>query len=139
MRFYQDLPGFSISDIVHQGGQPMAVFLHWITRHHSIAFLATSGAPKRINYFMLECNSRDDVGSGRDPCIGGAAPMAMELGRPMNDHMVSFYLRKPSQFAIEHGWGAREVDDTIWQVQRYDSVESLWGHPELLGLVTDAA
>jgi 2,3-dihydroxybiphenyl 1,2-dioxygenase len=136
-RFYQDLLGFSVSDIVNQGGQPMAVFLHCNPRHHSIAFLAASGVPKRINHFMLECNSLDDVGSGRDLCMRGAAPVVIDLGRHMNDHMVSFYLGNPSQFAIEYGWGGREVDDATWQVQRYESVESVWGHPELLGLDTD--
>jgi hypothetical protein len=41
--------------------------------------------------------------------------------------MFSFYMRGPSGFEVEYGWGAREVDDAVWQVARYD-VPSLWGH-----------
>jgi hypothetical protein len=37
----------------------------------------------------------------------------------------------PSQFAIEYGWGGRTIDESCWQVGRYDSIESIWGHPEL--------
>jgi hypothetical protein len=41
----------------------------------------------------------------------------MNLGKHTNDHMVSFYLRTPSGFNVEYGWGAREMDDATWQVQ----------------------
>jgi hypothetical protein len=44
-----------------------------------------------------------------------------------NDHMVSFYLRTPSGFNVEYGWGAREVDDATWQVQVH-TAGSIWGH-----------
>ena len=49
--------------------------------------------------------------------------------------MVSFYVANPSQFAIEYGWGGRTIDDSCWQVGQYESVESIWGHPELSQLV----
>jgi biphenyl-2,3-diol 1,2-dioxygenase len=51
----------------------------------------------------------------------------MNLGKHTNDHMVSFYLRTPSGFAVEYGWGAREVDDRTWQVQVH-TAGSMWGH-----------
>jgi len=41
--------------------------------------------------------------------------------------MVSFYLRTPSGFNVEYGWGAREVDDSTWQVQVH-TAGSIWGH-----------
>jgi len=47
-----------------------------------------------------------------------------------NDHMMSFYMRTPSGFDIEYGWGGREVDDSIWQVQ-YHTSGSMWGHRPL--------
>ena len=50
----------------------------------------------------------------------------MTLGRHPNDRMVSFYVRSPSGFEIEYGWGALEVGEE-WTVTQYDAV-SVWGH-----------
>jgi 3,4-dihydroxy-9,10-secoandrosta-1,3,5(10)-triene-9,17-dione 4,5-dioxygenase len=85
---------------------------------------------------MVECNSLDDVGSGRDLCLARGVPIAIDLGRHMNDHVVSFYMGNPSNFAIEYGWGGRLVDDSTWQVEHYSSADSLWGHPQLREMVT---
>ena len=133
-QFYTDLLGFRISDVAGPLGRPMAVFLHCNPRHHSIALFGGSG-PKRINHFMLECNSLDDVGSARDIARHVGTPIVIDLGKHMNDHMVSFYVANPSQFAIEYGWGGRLIDDSCWQVSHYESVDSIWGHPELSQLV----
>jgi 3,4-dihydroxy-9,10-secoandrosta-1,3,5(10)-triene-9,17-dione 4,5-dioxygenase len=133
-KFYTDLLGFRISDVAGPLGRPMAVFLHCNPRHHSIALFGGSG-PKRINHFMLECNSLDDVGSARDIARHVGTPIVIDLGKHMNDHMVSFYVANPSQFAIEYGWGGRLIDDSCWQVSHYESVDSIWGHPELSQLV----
>jgi 2,3-dihydroxybiphenyl 1,2-dioxygenase len=133
-KFYTELLGFRVSDVAGPLGRPMAVFLHCNPRHHSIALFGGSG-PKRINHFMLECNSLDDVGSARDIARQVGMPIVIDLGRHMNDHMVSFYVANPSQFAIEYGWGGRMIDDSCWQVGHYESVESIWGHPELTQLV----
>ena len=54
----------------------------------------------------------------------------------MNDRTVSFYLGCPSGFALEYGWGGRVIDDATWQVECYDSVDSIWGHPQLKTLAT---
>lgn len=140
--FYRDLLGFRVSDFSEvrtPGGTVRLAFLHCNPRHHSIALLETPGAPKRINHIMFECNSLDDVGSGRDLCLRRGVPIAIDLGRHMNDHMVSFYLVNPSGFALEYGWGARTIDDTTWQIEHYTTVDSLWGHPQLSGLVTGVA
>jgi 2,3-dihydroxybiphenyl 1,2-dioxygenase len=135
-RFYTELLGFRVSDIAGPvGGRPMAVFLHCNPRHHSIALFG-GGGPKRINHFMLECNSLDDVGSARDLARRAGTPIVIDLGRHMNDHMVSFYVANPSHFAIEYGWGGRMIDDACWQVGRYESVDSIWGHPELSQMVS---
>jgi biphenyl-2,3-diol 1,2-dioxygenase len=136
-KFYTELLGFRVSDVAGPLGRPMAVFLHCNPRHHSIALFGGRG-PKRINHFMLECNSLDDVGSARDIARQVGTPVVIDLGRHMNDHMVSFYVANPSQFAIEYGWGGRMIDDSCWQVGRYESVESIWGHPELSQLVAQA-
>jgi hypothetical protein len=31
------------------------------------------------------------------------------------------------------------IDDSVWQVEHYDSVESVWGHPELKAMVASMA
>jgi 2,3-dihydroxybiphenyl 1,2-dioxygenase len=139
IRFYRDLLGFRVSDFTEvrtPGGTVRLAFLHCNPRHHSIALLEAPGAPKRINHVMVECNALDDVGTGRDLCLQRGVPIAIDLGRHMNDHMVSFYLANPSGFAIEYGWGGRTIDDTTWQIERYTTVDSLWGHPQLGNLVS---
>ena len=78
-------------------------------------------------YWIIQAKSLDDVGSTYYLCQDQKVPITMNLGRHTNDHMVSFYLRTPSGFAVEYGWGAREVDDGIWQVQLHTS-GSIWGH-----------
>lgn len=102
-------------------------FFHCNPRHHSLAFAAMPQAPKRLHHFMLQTNSLDDVGSTYYLCQEQQVPIVMNLGKHTNDHMVSFYLRTPSGFAVEYGWGAREVDDRTWQVQMHTS-GSIWGH-----------
>jgi len=54
-------------------------------------------------------------------------PIVHEPGKAHQRSHVSFYLRTPSGFAVEYGWGAREVDDHTWQVQVHAS-GSMWGH-----------
>ena len=140
--FYRDLLGFRVSDFTEvrtSGGRIRLAFLHCNPRHHSIALLEAPGAPKRINHVMFECNSLDDVGSGRDLCLRRGVPIAIDLGRHMNDHVVSFYMGNPSNFALEYGWGGRTIDDTTLQVEHYTAVDSLWGHAQLRDLVTRGA
>ena len=142
VRFYRDLLGFRVSDFTEVSTPDAKIhlaFLHCNPRHHSIALLQAPKAPKRINHIMLECNSLDDVGSGRDLCRGRGVPIAIDLGRHMNDRVVSFYMANPSGFGLEYGWGGRTIDDATWQVEHYTAADSLWGHPELRSLVTGAA
>jgi extradiol dioxygenase len=141
VRFYRDLLGFRVSDFTEVRTPERKIrlaFLHCNPRHHSIALLEAPGL-KRINHVMFECNSLDDVGSGRDLCLRRGVPIGIDLGRHMNDHVVSFYMGNPSNFALEYGWNGRTIDDTTWQVEHYTSVDSLWGHPQLRELVTGPA
>ena len=137
VRFYRDLLGFRISDFTDvrtPGGTIRLAFLHCNARHHSIAFIEVPAAAKRLNHIMFEASSLADVGTGRDVCLQGGIPVAVDLGCHMNDHMVSFYVGTPSQFLIEYGWGGRTIDDATWQVEHYSSVDSIWGHPQLRAL-----
>jgi biphenyl-2,3-diol 1,2-dioxygenase len=121
LAFYRDVLGMRISDFVKFSPAPNVklnvAFFHCNPRHHSLAFWAMPQAPKRLHHFMLQLNSLDDVGSTYYLCQDQQVPITMNLGKHTNDHMVSFYLRTPSGFAVEYGWGAREVDDATWQVQ----------------------
>src|SRR3546814_4344594 len=76
-------------------------------RHHTFAFGKLPG-PKKLHHFMLQTNSMDDVGLAYDRFDAERA-IVMTLGRHTNDHMVSFYGATPSGFAVEYGWGAREM------------------------------
>ncbi|MGE0598839.1 MAG: VOC family protein [Dehalococcoidia bacterium] len=126
MEFYTNMLGMKVSDFVTQGRLKLG-FLHCNPRHHSIAFVEYPNAPKRANHFMLQLDDFDAVGRTWDTVQEGSAPIIMTLGRHSNDEMVSFYMRNPSGFGVEYGWGAREVDDSCWQVAEY-STTSWWGH-----------
>lgn len=126
MDFYTSMLGMKVSDYITRGRLNLG-FLHCNPRHHSVAFVEFPGAPKRANHFMLQLKDFDDVGRTWDVVQGGAAPVISTLGRHPNDEMVSFYMRNPSGFGVEYGWGAREVDDSCWEVAHYDHT-STWGH-----------
>jgi len=135
LRFYRDLLGLRISDYIlrEMGGRATrTAFLHANGRHHSIAF-SNTGRPagaKRLNHFMLQVKSLNDVGETYDLVHARGIPLRTTLGRHTNDHMVSFYMISPSGFGVEYGWGAREVDDTTWQVQTHRS-GNIWGHQQV--------
>jgi hypothetical protein len=76
---------------------------------------------------MLQAKSLDDVCSTMYLAQDRGVPISGSLGRHTNDHMVSFYMRSPSGFEIEYGFGARTVDDSTWKVQHHYS-GSIWGH-----------
>ncbi len=130
IEFYRDVLGMRLSDFVDLdlGGKRINIpFFHCNRRHHTIALIAPPKPRKRLNHIMLQLKSLDDVGATYYLCQERSVPLVMTLGRHTNDHMVSFYLRTPSGFAIEYGWGAREVDDRIWHVQSHRA-GSIWGH-----------
>jgi len=131
VQFYRDVLGMRISDFVEverpPGQKRRLAFFHCNPRHHTIAIAAMPNPPKRLNHFMLQMKSLDDVGATYYLCQDQGIPIVRSLGRHTNDHMVSFYLQTPSGFDVEYGWGARVVDDSTWQVQFHTS-GSMWGH-----------
>jgi 2,3-dihydroxybiphenyl 1,2-dioxygenase len=132
LEFYRDVLGMRLSDWVQP--QPERdvrsrfniAFLHCNPRHHSIAFWEAR-MPKRLHHFMLQLESLDDVGATYDLCQQRGIPLELTLGRHTNDRMLSFYVRTPSGFSVEYGWGARTVDDRGWLVQLHRT-GSVWGH-----------
>jgi biphenyl-2,3-diol 1,2-dioxygenase len=101
-------------------------FYHCNARHHTLA-MAPVPSPKKMQHFMLEVASLDDVGFALDRLNENSVEMSMTLGKHTNDHMVSFYVKTPSGFELEYGWGGRHVDDQDWRVVRHQSM-SVWGH-----------
>jgi 2,3-dihydroxybiphenyl 1,2-dioxygenase len=132
LQFYRDVLEMRLSDWVQP--QPERdvksrfniAFLHCNQRHHSIAFWEAR-MPKRLHHFMLQLKSLDDVGTTFDLCQQRGVPLELTLGRHTNDRMLSFYVRTPSGFSVEYGWGARTVDDRDWLVQLHRT-GSIWGH-----------
>ena len=121
LNFYRDVLGMKISDFIRN-----LVFFHCNPRHHTIALMEAKTA-KRLNHFMLQTQSMNDVGATYDLVQDSDMEVTRGLGRHTNDHMTSFYMKTPSGFDIEYGWGARTVDDATWQVQRHEK-GSIWGH-----------
>jgi 2,3-dihydroxybiphenyl 1,2-dioxygenase len=133
LTFYRDVLGMRVSDFIDltmRRGRPTdsitLSFMHCNPRHHTVAFGQFPGS-KRLLHFMLQLHSLDDVGAAYYLAQDRGINITGSLGRHTNDHMVSFYMRSPSGFDIEYGFGARTVDDATWKVQRHES-GSMWGH-----------
>ncbi len=130
MRFYREGLGLLLSDYIEYEEGPdeigQVAFFHCNPRHHSVAFLQLEWH-QRLLHFMLQLRNLDDVGATYYLCQDKRIPITLSLGRHTNDHMVSFYLESPSGFPIEYGYGARQIDDDTWEVQRHRS-NSTWGH-----------
>jgi 2,3-dihydroxyethylbenzene 1,2-dioxygenase len=132
--FYMKALGMRLTDVAipsenrakRIGISSHMIFLHCNLRHHSIAFGSGRGG-KRLNHFLLQVNNIDEVGATFDLCMDRELPLVSSIGRHANDLMVSFYLKTPSGFAVEYGYGGREVDDRSWKVVM-NSLTSLWGH-----------
>jgi len=92
-------------------------FFHCNPREHTAVVAGTPGG-KRIGHFMIELNSLNDVGACMDLCEDKGVKIVRGLGRHTNDHMTSFYMKNPSDFSIEYGWGGRLIDDQTWQAMR---------------------
>jgi 2,3-dihydroxybiphenyl 1,2-dioxygenase len=136
LAFYQGLLGFRISDYIRS--PVSACFLHVNPRHHSLALFQHTRLG--LHHVMMELYSLDDVGQGYDLAQAAKDRVAVSLGRHPNDYMTSFYMRTPSNFLVEYGWGAREVDDATWKPSEMTTVASFWGHDGLMRSVAgDAA
>jgi len=136
LAFYTDVLGFEISDYIDEQMAPgfvaSVVFLHCNGRHHTVAF-ANMPFPKKSHHVMVEVSDIRDVGLAYDRCMDAKQPFEMTLGMHPNDKMFSFYVRTPSGFNVEYGWGGLIIDEATWQVQHLDKLSS-WGHrpPQLV-------
>ena len=78
---------------------------------------------------MIQAKTLNEVGLTHKLCEEQGMEMG-NLGVHTNDEMFSFYMETPSGFNVEFGWGGREVDDDVWQVQYYQDA-SIWGHENI--------
>jgi 3,4-dihydroxy-9,10-secoandrosta-1,3,5(10)-triene-9,17-dione 4,5-dioxygenase len=134
--FYTEVLGFRLRDSMRMpaeffGGAPgdppvWFRFLGCNPRHHSLALVPMPAAPG-IVHLMIEVAALDDVGRALDRCTRRGAAVSGTLGRHVNDHMVSFYVRTPGGFDIEYGTDGMLVDDATW-ISRETTAVSLWGH-----------
>ncbi|MEY2433629.1 MAG: extradiol dioxygenase [Acidimicrobiaceae bacterium] len=121
--FFTRTLGFGLSDEVD--GRTKLAFLHCNARHHSLALAEVEGM-RGILHLMVQVAELDDVGLAYDQCMSRKIPLHRTLGRHSNDHALSFYVRTPSGFDVEYGWGAIEVDET--RSATVFTSGSVWGH-----------
>ena len=133
VRFYEDVLKLRISDYIRQEIAPGimvdATFFHSKTgRHHSIATAqGPQPLPKVLNHLMLQVQDMDDVGLAYDRAVEAGLHIAAELGHHPHDRMFSFYVRSPSGFNVEFGYGGIVIDDTNWKVVNFTQMSD-WGH-----------
>lgn len=120
---YRNIFGLKLSD--HTEVPFRVEFLHCNPRHHTIG-IAHTGGPAKIYHLMLEYNDFDDVGRAYDMALTDPDSIGVTLGRHINDHAISFYLKNPDGWMIELGWATRTIDPD-WKVEELEGM-SLWGH-----------
>lgn len=120
---YRNVLGMKLTDYTDK---PFKVeFLHCNPRHHTIG-LAHTGQPAKIYHLMLEYNDFDDLGRAYDMALSNPDSIGVTLGRHINDHATSFYLKNPDGWMFELGWATRTVGPD-WEVEELKGM-SLWGH-----------
>lgn len=132
VKFYTEVLGLKISDYIRDvetipGFTVDATFFHSATgRHHSLA-TALMPSNKKLNHFMIQVKSLDDVGLAYDRSLKAGVPIIMSMGHHPNDHMFSFYMLTPSGFVLEYGCGGLVIDDDNWAIKSYSELSD-WGH-----------
>lgn len=123
---YMDILELGLSDFIDLGPDP-GTFLHCNPRHHSIAFANRPGMKPRLGHLMVQVDDMDTVGRAYDKVLDGAAALGATLGKHTNDEMVSYYVKTPSGWEMEYGFGGLEIDEETWVPGRW-SAAHFWGH-----------
>ena len=140
--FMIDVMGFGTADfMIHrpqgaEGPEQRIDFMHCgNARHHSLA-LFEGEVPAGCVHLMVEVPTMDDVGRAMDRAQASGATLMATLGKHTNDHMTSFYIATPGGFALEYGFGGRQIDWDRHTLFESTSV-SLWGHDFSVGFNAD--
>ena len=131
--FLKQVMGFELSDIYNfrpPGTEGVVLPIHFLHcnngRHHS---LAIAGFPVESGcvHVMVEVEDMPEVGRAMDRMAANQVRQSATLGQHTNDRMISFYMRTPSEFDIEYGYGGAVLDWDEHIVHEFTRV-SLWGH-----------
>ncbi|MER6220707.1 VOC family protein [Streptomyces sp900105755] len=126
-RMLVDVLGAKVSDAVIVGGGDAMRFYRVNPRHHSTAHMVVPGM-RGLQHIMVEAKEIDDV--GRAYTLAKRHPelkVTAELGRHMGDMMLSFYVRTPSGWDLEYGYGGLRVSDERTPGMLQAPAE-YWGH-----------
>lgn len=143
-RFVREVMGFGLSDVFNfqpagPAGPTLPIhFMHCNNgRHHS---LAIAGFPVESGcvHIMVEVENMAEVGRAIDRMAAHGVALTATLGQHTNDRMTSFYMRSPSNFDIEFGYGGAVCDWRQHIVHEFTKV-SLWGHDFSVGQTAAAA
>lgn len=133
VRFFRDVMGFGLSDVFNfqpAGTDNPSVPIHFFhcgnARHHSLA-LAGFPVESGCVHVMVEVENMPEVGRALDRMLRHGVIQTATLGQHTNDRMTSFYMRTPSNFDIEYGYGGAVVDWQQHVIHEFTKV-SLWGH-----------
>lgn len=140
--FMVNVLGFGMADfMVHrpdgaEGAEQRIEFMHCgNARHHSLA-LFEGEVPAGCVHLMVEVPTMDEVGHAMDRVEASGTRLMATLGKHTNDHMTSFYMATPGGFALEYGFGGRQIEWDRHTIFESTSV-SLWGHDFSVGFGAD--
>lgn len=138
MRLFCDVLGFGLADMFNfkpagDAGPTLPIyFLHCNNgRHHSLA-LAGFPVPSGCVHLMVEVESMPEVGRAMDRMAAHGVQQSSTLGQHTNDKVTSFYMKSPSGFDVEFGYGGTVVDWASHITHEFTQV-SLWGHDFSVG------
>lgn len=135
-KLFVETLGFGLSDEFKFQPAPEAPemrmhFMHCNGRHHSLA-LGEMPHPAGCIHVMVEVDSMTEVGKAHDRMQENDVKLMATLGQHENDHMTSFYMNTPSNFALEFGWNGMIVNPETHETTHGEQV-SIWGHDFSVG------